>query len=716
MDLAQLLTSTKLDRLDTTGLVSRYGLGIAGIEVTQAIQYYESDEHLTDPPDRGADNSIRLVAGKPAWVRVYLWSLFGASGVTGTLEVQRRSNGFLWTTVATLSPEPSSATSVPGSFSTSYAATRGSLAATQNYVIPAAEMIGTLRLIARTSSGSHLVQSSLDVAVTLRQTLRLAGVMISYNGPASMAPGAPNLNIAAPGQADLQAMSGTALTLFPVQSTASFRTAGTLVLSNHLQDTSFPTSGCGTQWDALHGRVANARTADGNQPGWIYYGLLPAGVPMGPVGGCGGGGVAVGPINQPATLAHEAGHACGLAHAPGGGAPNPDPSYPAYEPYDPANTPQASIGEYGLNVNNGNIASPVTFRDFMSYAGPAWISPYHYGRLLENDRLNPTTVGIDHPWWKDLVWEEIRKWPPIPEPDPPFDLELELPVFPPSRLQDVISLIVKVERGVVTEVMHVARTRAHTGLAGAVETSFTARLRDAENVVLAEGGLLRLDTAASGCGCGGGGKEPTTYLAQAFLPDVAPGASLEIAAGDEVVWRRDAPGEPPRVTATDVKVDKRGNATVSWESSGGVDEFWLRWSRDGETWQSVMTGLSQRKMKIAAGQLPPGEGRLQVVAHDGFFSSYSEPLPVTLPDRPAEGVILHPVDGYTYAAGQSVRLWASVVDASGDATADVVWLVDGKEVARGLDAFVTLEAGERTVTLRLGDRGRPASVSVKVTD
>jgi hypothetical protein len=57
-----------------------------------------------------------------------------------------------------------------------------------------------------------------------------------------------------------------------------------------------------------------------------------------------------------------------------------------------------------------------------------------------------------------------------------------------------------------------------------------------------------------------------------------------------------------------------------------------------------------------------------------------------------------------------------VVDASGDATADVVWLVDGKEVARGLDAFVTLDAGERTVTLRLGDRGRPASVSVKVTD
>ena len=617
-----LVTSRQLDQIAHERLLWRFGLSIAGIEVTQATQYYQSDEHLTDSADQGADNGIRLVAGKPAWVRVYLWSLFGAAGLTGTLEVRRRSGGFLWYPVTTLNPDPSSATSVPSTFATSYAATRGSLAATLNFIIPAAEMIGFLRLIARVGAGPQNVERTVDVEVTLRQTLRLAGVMISYNGPASNAPNAPNLTIAAPTLADLQAMSGTALTLFPVQSTAQFRTAGTLVQTNHLQDTSFPTSGCGTEWDALHGRVANARTADGNQPGWIYYGLLPATVPMGPVGGCGGGGVAVGPIGQAGTLAHEAGHACGLEHAPRGGAPNPDPSYPAYEPYDPANTPMASIGEYGLNVNNGNIASPQTFRDFMAYGGPSWISPYHYGLLLDNARLSPTTVGIDHPWWKDFVWEEIRKWPPIPEPDPPFDLEL--PVFPPERLQDVISLIVKVELGKVTEVMHVARTQAYTGLRGAAETPFTARLRDAEGGVLAEGSLFRLETAASGCGCGRHGKDPTSYVAQAFLPDVASGDSLEIAEGEEVAWRRDAPGEPPRVKATDVKVDKRGNTTISWESSGGVEEFWLRWSREGERWQSVMTGLSRRKVRIPAGQLPPGRGMLQVVAHDGFFSSYSE--------------------------------------------------------------------------------------------
>lgn len=711
MDISELLTTYKFDRLVSESLIWRLQLSVQGIEVTQAVQYFDSADHLTDAADRAADNSLRLVSGKPAWVRVYLSSIFGTSGVTGTVEVQRRSNGFFWNTIATLSPDPSSTTSVPAASASSYAATRGSLAETLNFIVPANEMIGSLRLIARVSAGSRTAQASIDVAVTLRQTLRLAGVMISYNGPASSAPMAPNLTIAAPTLTDLQNMAGTALTLFPVESTASFRAAGNLTLSNHLQDTTFPTSGCGTQWNALHGRVANARTADGNQPGWIYYGLLPTGVPMGPVGGCGGGGVAVGPINQPGTLAHEAGHACGLAHAPAGGAPNPDPSYPAYEPYDPANTPQASTGEYGLDVNNGNLASPQMFRDFMSYAGPSWISLYHYGRLLDNAQLNPRTVGIDNPWWKDLVWEEIRKWPPIPEPpDPPFDLEL--PMFPPSRPEDVISLIVRIERSKVAEVMHVVRTRAHTALPGAIETSFTARLRGRDDAVAAEGGLVRLDTAAT-CGCGGG-HESTSYLAQVFLPDIDAGTRLEILDGDEVVWHRDAPAEPPRVGDTVVKVDRRGNTTVSWSCTGTVTEYWIRWSSDGDTWQSVTTGVTQRKVRLAAAQLPAGEGLLQIVAHDGFFSSYAEPVTVVMPERVPDAVIFHPVSGHTYTAGQSVRLWASVAEVVPELTEKAVWLVDGVEVARGLDARVALEAGERTIVLRLGERGRAAAVTVVV--
>ncbi len=715
MDLSTLLGKNQIDWVDVVGKNwhDLLGMYLDGIEVTQAIQYFDSKEHLTDASDRGADNSIRLVTGKPAWVRVYVNSFFGLTGLTGTLDVQRRVSGVFWQTVATLSPDPSSATSVPSIGLTSYTARRGSTVGSVNFIIPAGEMIGTLRLIAHVSAGSRTATGSVTVPVTLRQTLRLAGVMISYNGPASMAANAPNLTIAAPTLANLQAMSGTTLTLFPVESTAAFRTAGTLTLTNHLQQSSFPTSGCGPGWDALHGQVANARTADGNQPGWIYYGLLPAGVPMGPVGGCGGGGVAVGPINQAGTLAHEAGHACGLDHAPAGGAPNPDPAYPVYEPYA-----AASIGEFGLNVNTGAIASPQSFRDFMAYGGPSWIGLYHYRRLLSNARLSPRTVGVDEWWWKDLVWQEIRKWPPPPRWDPPFDLppfELELPMSPPSRAEQVLSLIVKVERGNVTEVLHVARVEAHTGLLRATETPFTANLRDEKGELLASGSLFRLETSA--CGCDGehdhhDHRASKTYLAQAFITDVAPGASIDITdEADETVWRREAPRKPPVVRGGEVKVDDNGDLWAQWDSSGDVQEYWLRWSADGEDWRSVATGLTEREVQIAAADLPAGDGLLQIVAHDGFYSTYSEPIPVTVRQRAASVVILHPVDQNTYLGGQSVRLWASVAgtESAGD---KAVWSVDGKEVASGLDAWTILEPGERTVTVRLDDT--EVSVAVRV--
>jgi hypothetical protein len=64
--------------------VRLFGIFIDGVEVTQAIQYGRTKDHLTDPADRGPDNSIRLVADKPAYVRVYVRTLMAPEpGATG---------------------------------------------------------------------------------------------------------------------------------------------------------------------------------------------------------------------------------------------------------------------------------------------------------------------------------------------------------------------------------------------------------------------------------------------------------------------------------------------------------------------------------------------------------------------------------------------------------------------------------------------------------
>ena len=71
-----------------------FGPRIIGAEVTQAIQYFRSHRHLTDPLDRAPDNSARLVAYKPAWVRVYVrGSAHGSVPMTGKVKVERRGPG-----------------------------------------------------------------------------------------------------------------------------------------------------------------------------------------------------------------------------------------------------------------------------------------------------------------------------------------------------------------------------------------------------------------------------------------------------------------------------------------------------------------------------------------------------------------------------------------------------------------------------------------------
>jgi hypothetical protein len=67
---------SELSIRDLINSLSQHQLRIDGIEVTQGIQHYHAYEHLTDPADQGQDNSVRLVANKPAWVRVYVRSIF----------------------------------------------------------------------------------------------------------------------------------------------------------------------------------------------------------------------------------------------------------------------------------------------------------------------------------------------------------------------------------------------------------------------------------------------------------------------------------------------------------------------------------------------------------------------------------------------------------------------------------------------------------------
>jgi hypothetical protein len=716
---------------------------VDGIEVTQAIQYYKSSEHLTDPKDRGADNRAGLVAKKPAYVRVYLRSgLFSAlANVTGELRIERRKDpfGLNWETVATLSPQ------WPGQITArndlDYATERSTLGATLNFIIPAADMIGSLRLTARIwklESPGNVDEEAVLVNVNLLQTLQLRGVLVSYNGDDGT--GKKNISLTAPTQANLQTTAAWTLTVDPLQTTANFAVGGTVAWTTPLTGVADVPGGCSTAWYNLNKAIAGAKTLDGNRSDWIYCGLLPAGIPIANVGGCATSGVSSVPNGQQTTMAHEIGHVAGLSHAPCG-TTSGDPNYPAYEPYDaePLDVPaplgasgtikadrrKASIGEYGLNVNSGTIYSPATSDDYMSYCNQTWISLYHHEMLLDNPKFNPKGVGDTGLHVPDLV--DPWLWPPEYIPDPPA-WEIGKINWRQLKAVPVISVIGMVTSERTIEVSDVMRVTAEPRVEAGIETEFTVEMLDHQQKVIARAPLMRLPSAGSGCGCcGGGSGQPYrgAYIFQALMADVEDGAALRITRpGKEEdeepreVWSRRAPKNPPRITHFEVH-PRETAGYARWEIADACGEslkMTLQFSKDGgRSWNGLASGLTDHEHRFDLAHLPSGDVIFALMAHDGFHSARCVSDTVHLPPRAPVVAIMHPHHRDTLRAGQPLHLWASVSTGTARPIEERAcrWLLDGHEVGHGVEAWITTpDEGEHRCTVIAEDEGQRGEATV----
>ncbi len=688
---------------------------IQGVEVTQAIQHYRSASHLTSPAQQGADNSLRLVANKPAWVRVYVRpGLFAPSPVTlsATLELHRRHHGFLWVPVATISPRAPGSVTAPTA--TTYDAERSSVANTINFVIPTGDFHGYLRLTVKLTpvgGGDAIDTEVINVDACLRQTLRVRGILVSYNGASTANPGPPaptNITLAAPTLANLQTTAALAQRMMPVQTTGSFVSAGTVVCDRPLDDPRSSAGGCSPNWSRLLNRLTNQRTADGNRADVVYYGLLPGAIPVN-VPGCGRGGLGSGRTGDQGTFVHEIGHGYGFAHTPCGNVGTPDPNYPNYLPH-----PMASIGEYGLDISNGAVFRPQTANDYMSYCGPPWMSIYQHNRLIQHARLGQDFV-CDEPWWLDYLEQvrALRRWPwPDPPPWNPWE-------WIDMNLEPIISITGIVDSAREVEVATVARVSAATGLDG-VATDLTAVLLDEKGEVLAEGRVVRL-REHGGCGCGDDHGDSGPYNFQVFISDVAPGSALVIRDADgEEIWSRRAPKQPPRVGEVSAEVSKDGTMELRWdyEVAAKESEAWAQWSDDGEHWRGLAVGLVESGASLPIEGLPAGKVLLRVLVHDGFSTATSDPVEVDIPARPPIASIMHPREGQTLLAGQPMQLWAAVADQAGHPLGDEVckWILDGDDVGEGKEVW--LEAprpGEHEVTLVAIGPGEDARVSVRFT-
>jgi hypothetical protein len=556
------------------------------------------------------------------------------------------------------------------------------------------------------------------------QTLSLRGIFIAYNGPdPTTTPPTPNVVLAAPTVANLQATAAWTLTTNPVESQGVFSSGGTMNWFAPLTGVATTSGGCSTDWTSLNFWVSLMKINDGNRSDVIYYGLLPQATPIQNVGGCESSGVSAGPDTIQVTMAHEIGHGAGLQHGPCN-VGNADPNYPACEPYDPANTPRASLGEYGLDITNGTIHLPAE-KDYMSYCGPPtwtqWISLYHHAKLSFNDKFNPRRVGVTHYRPPDLVDPYLWPWEYIPDP-PNWQ---QSPGEMRKRAERLISIVGIAEDGRL-DVRSVMRVEALRGSADSARTSFVAQLLGETGEVAASAPVMRLVSKGFGCGCGHDGDDPedTRFIFQAMLADTEPGSALRIVdrSGDEgghqELWMRRAPSRRPRIARFTVKIG-RGSGVATWEASGARDcelEFSLQFSKDrGRSWNGLTVGVTSSTHRFRLTDLPAGSVIFRLLAHDGFSSTKAVSRAVVLPPRPPTVTIIHPQPDRVIFAGMPLRLWGGVMTDDGtrvDPEA-CTWRLDGREVARGADEFIEAPPpGEHRCSFTVRGRGGRAEAGV----
>jgi hypothetical protein len=437
--------------------------------------------------------------------------------------------------------------------------------------------------------------------------------------------------------------------------------------------------GCGLGWAQLFNILSNLRSGSHSRD--VYVGLLPSGVPTA-VGGCGGGGVAIGFVGESSTMAQEIGHALNRLHAPCGNPANQDPGYPAYNSYPPG-----SIGEFGLDTTNFLVFDPATTFDFMSYCGPTWISPHTYDGLRNGIITAGAAMHSDSP--------EIRRQP-----------------------NDYLYLNVRVDRrGKVVLLPSFHLSGASPPAEKGRRSDFSCELLDGEGKIVEYQECYITDPHQD---------EHGVYL---DLHEVIPWheevRSISILRNGESVGAIQVSESPPTVSL--LSYTQKGQImNVAWEGEHAEYPltYMLRYSHDnGSTWRAIAADLTSTEYSVNLDLLPGGERCLcQVVASAGIRTTVAQSKPFSVPKKPLQAYILSPSPGTSFLEGEPVviRGGGFSPDFGTVEFDDVVWTSNRNGVLGvGYEIVIrTLSVGTHKITLSFSDglRGEAtASLFLKVS-
>jgi hypothetical protein len=209
----------------------------------------------------------------------------------------------------------------------------------------------------------------------------------------------------------------------------------------------------------------------------------------------------------------------------------------------------------------------------------------------------------------------------------------------------------------------------------------------------------------------------------AVVPFKAKAAEIAVVHGRSVLKSRKVSAHAPSVKLKDPKgksID--GPVKLKWKAhdrDGGKLISTLQYAADGKHFETIAADLKKRAYKVDPSQLAGGnKARFRVVVTDGVLTGIDASKRVSVPARAPRISIATPVDGATFAEGQSVQLVASVQDDQDPRLFDNVQWTSDQQGALGNGGMVTttLQPGTHKITATVTNSlGKTSTASVTVT-
>jgi hypothetical protein len=452
-------------------------------------------------------------------------------------------------------------------------------------------------------------------------------------------------------------------------------------------------------------RIMAAEHEKAGKPSIHFYGLFarykPATDPNAQVQG-GPGGVAAVPgfsgfgeyytfLPMDTLNMHEIGHNLGRSHvgcaSPGVPFPaNPDSAYP-YPDQRISDKLSGNEAYYGFNIVDRDIYPP-TYKDYMSYCWPKWISPYTYKAMFERLKIH-----YNPPAGNSAAGQAAAS--------------------PGSPLLLVSGGISGAAAGSIDSVVD---DTAGAAIPAPVASDYSVRLEDASGQTIA---TYPVTPQASE---GQNADEFTSYTLAVPRPENL--ARVVLLYQDQELAARAASANAPAITLTAPMGGESLDSlpfAITWAASdadGDALTFNVDYSTDdGATWQKLAWGWPETTLEVDSARLPgAAQARIRVAANDGFLTTFAESAAFTVADHPPVAIILNRNLNRYYVGGQTILLEGAGYDAEDGMVSDLTWHSDregvlgtGPTLALNVDDLVEgmhlirLEARDSTGQSSFGD-------------